>query len=201
MVINDRGQLGRVSFPFGQVVQTSIGPDGAGNVIVSPDGTQVVYNSGGYLHSSDFGTSLQPVNVATQQPDGGWQSQVVPTGDAWTQPVAWLDAHHVFALMWFSRGGSQSGRTRLGAVSLDVRTGKSVEAVRLPTEGGFWPAFAVGLVARPLVPRPEPSSRDPRLLPGLALGVAGGALVLLGVFWFVRRDRRDFLRAVGAISE
>ncbi len=83
---------------------------------------------------------------------------------------------------------------------LDIRSASVRTMIRVDGRQETIAHFATDLISRPFIKGVAPPSvRDPRVTPGIVLGVTGAGLVLTGLVWLYRRDRRFVREAHEAV--
>jgi hypothetical protein len=173
--------------------------------LLSPDGSRIAFpeasrGNGTRTFSSGTGSyTTDVVDVATKpvEPGSAWRARALDTGSESAGIVGWLDSSRLLISVWSSTHHHSMARKRF--VSFDILTGQMEGRLQIVGPHQVSPTLATDLVANPFRFGQAPRQyRDPRLLPGVTVGVTAGLLVLLGVWWLLRRERRHFMKTVGA---
>src|SRR5262249_46909202 len=122
------------------------------------------------------------ITVAQESPQfEPWVGTALPVRGPAVKIFGWRDSNHLLVGLWSSSRMSEMARERIATI--DARTGTESPAIALEGRNDEQPdpAFATDLLDRPFAHATAPRSpMDPRLLPGIGLG-----LVLAGLFVFL----------------
>lgn len=189
-----------VDVAAGTRTRTGVNGRGYFGGIISPSGRWLVFGAaladgGARVFSSlTGGVTTDEVDLANR-PAGGtatWRASPLDTHSEATGVVGWLDDSHVLVRVWSTSRSRAMARERLA--SLDVQSGQLTTQMQLVGRQQVWPDPAIGLLSRPFRRgQAPPSYQDPRLLPGITMGIVAGLLVIIGLGWLYRRGQ-DFER-------
>lgn len=173
--------------------------------IISPSGRWLVFGAafadgGARVFSSlTGGVTTDEVDLAKRPVAGRatWRASPLDTHSDATGVVGWLDDSHVLVRVWFTSRSRAMARERLA--SLDVQSGQLTTQMRLAGRQQVSPDPAIGLLSRPFRQgQPPHSYQDPRLVPGITMGIVAGLLVIIGLGWLYRRGQDFERKPVGA---
>jgi hypothetical protein len=195
----------------GSTSSITLSLQGSVQAMRSPDGSLIAFGGAssegsvqGDIFSDSFGgAGTSDVFLARRPASAGsrWPARDLHLPSPATELVGWIDSGHLMVEVFSTSRFHLLQHPRF--VSVDVSTGTMRTVLQLEFPNPLSVAsigFATELIGKPFVPGQAPHNyRDPRVLPGVAVGVLA-AVLLVGVFWWLQSwgRRRRVLVGSGA---